>query len=220
MLQLIENSTIFIAYWGTWILVGLVLLSLAGLWRLGRSGRFFIPAGWPRRAGALLLLVLTLVAGFGLFLLLGPMSPVLAEIRRVHGMIGQPAPDVAFEQVADGSTRRLHDLKGQVVLVNLWATWCPPCRQEMPALDRLQSTYKDQGLVVVNLSDEPRELLQEYVDEHPMSTMYVRASKLGWLDVPGRPLTLIIDEEGVIREHITGGREYEFFEEKVRPYLG
>ncbi|HVR98412.1 MAG TPA: TlpA disulfide reductase family protein [Thermoanaerobaculia bacterium] len=219
MMQIIERSLVFIAYWGAWVLLGLILLSLVGLWRLGRTGRFFLPAGWLRRAGALLLLVFTLAAGLGLFLLLGPIGPTLAEVRRVHGMVGQPAPDVAFEQVVDGSARRLHDLKGQVVLVNLWATWCPPCRKEMPALDRLQSAYKDRGLVVVNLSDEPRELLQKFIAEHPMSTLHARTSQLGWLDVPGRPLSLVIDGEGVIRECVVGDREYEFFEEAVQPYL-
>ena len=59
----------------------------------------------------------------------------------------------------DGSGLRLADLKGKVVFLNLWATWCPPCKEEMPAMERLWQRYKDQGLVVIALSmdsGEPR----------------------------------------------------------------
>jgi peroxiredoxin len=52
----------------------------------------------------------------------------------------------------DGSGLRLADLKGKVVFLNLWATWCPPCKEEMPAMERLWQRYKDQGLVVIALS--------------------------------------------------------------------
>jgi peroxiredoxin len=54
----------------------------------------------------------------------------------------------------DGKTWHLHDLQGKIVLVNFWATWCPPCRKEMPDLQALYDKYKDQGFVVLSISDE------------------------------------------------------------------
>ncbi|HUG41192.1 MAG TPA: TlpA disulfide reductase family protein [Longimicrobiales bacterium] len=67
------------------------------------------------------------------------------------GRGSDPAPD--FEVVTlDGETLRLSELKGKVVLVNFWATWCPPCRAEMPGFQRVWEDYRDDGLVIVGLS--------------------------------------------------------------------
>ncbi|HVP38689.1 MAG TPA: TlpA disulfide reductase family protein [Candidatus Saccharimonadales bacterium] len=70
-----------------------------------------------------------------------------------------PAPDFALATVG-GGTVRLADLKGKVVLVDFWATWCPPCRKEIPHLVTLYQKYKDQGLEVVGLADDPRDHAQ------------------------------------------------------------
>ena len=105
-------------------------------------------------------------------------------------------------------------------MVNLWATWCPPCRAEMPDLNRLQREYQNRGLAVVTVSDEPRETIQGFAAKQPFSTTNVFAESLGWLDVPGRPLSVVIDKDGTIREMFIGARDYGTFEEAVRSYLG
>jgi peroxiredoxin len=65
--------------------------------------------------------------------------------------VGQPVP--AYEaRVLDGESVSLADLRGQVVVLNIWATWCPPCREEMPGLQALQERYADQGLHVIGVS--------------------------------------------------------------------
>ena len=66
-----------------------------------------------------------------------------------HGKIETPEMNLVF---LDGSKSRLADLKGQVVLLNFWATWCPPCRQELPHFESLYQSYKDQGLAVIGVS--------------------------------------------------------------------
>lgn len=219
-MSVIEHNLILVAQWGT-IVTGLLLAAtLIGIWRLGRGRRLLVPATWSRRSGSALLLVLSLALGFGLFLLNGPMRPMLAEVRRLESLIGRPADDLAFRQVADGAPRRLQDFRGQVVVVNLWATWCPPCRAEMPDLNRLQREYQARGLAVVTVSDEPRETIQGFAAQQPFSTTNVFAESLGWLDVPGRPLSLVIDKDGTVREMFIGSRDYGTFEAAVRPYLG
>jgi cytochrome c biogenesis protein CcmG, thiol:disulfide interchange protein DsbE len=220
MMQALERNMVLVAQWGS-IAIGLLLLAtLIGIWRLGRGRRLLVPATWGRRSGSAALLVLALVLGFALFLLNGPMRPMLAEVQRLQSLVGQPAGDLAFQQVADGAPRRLWDFRGQVVVVNLWATWCPPCRAEMPDLNRLQREYQGRGLAVVTVSDEPRETIQGFAVKQPFSTTNVFAESLGWLDVPGRPLSVVIDRDGTIREMFIGARDYGAFEAAVRPYLG
>lgn len=68
-----------------------------------------------------------------------------------------------------GKAWHLQDLKGKVVLVNFWATWCPPCRKEMPDLDSLYNRFKDQGFVVLAISDEESTRVSPYIAEHKIS---------------------------------------------------
>lgn len=68
-----------------------------------------------------------------------------------------------------GKIWHLRDLKGKVVLVNFWATWCPPCRKEMPDLDALYNRFKDQGFVVLAISDEEAAKVSPYIAEHKIS---------------------------------------------------
>ena len=73
--------------------------------------------------------------------------------------------------------------------------------------------------MVVTVSNEDRDLLRTFAAEHPLSTLNVRASELDWMDVKGRPLSLVIDRRGVVRACVIGRREYAEFESMVRRYL-
>ena len=108
----------------------------------------------------------------------------------------------------------------QAVLVNVWATWCMPCRREMPELDRLQRDLDGRGLAVMTVSNEPLDTLRKFAAENRLAGIGVTASKLGWLDAPGRPLTFVIDRQGRVRDLMIGGQTYDRFEKAVRPYLG
>ncbi len=69
--------------------------------------------------------------------------------------VGHPAPDFALESI-DGGTVTLAELRGKVVLVNIWATWCPPCRAEMPAIEAAYQRHRDQGFVVLAVNQRER----------------------------------------------------------------
>jgi thiol-disulfide isomerase/thioredoxin len=98
-----------------------------------------------------------------------------------------------------GKTQRLGDHKGEVVLVNIWATWCGPCRTEMPKLDRLYRERKHQGFIVFGLSDEDVDLQRKYAEQAPVSypllTLNGEVPNL-YRDIARYPAIFLIDRRG------------------------
>ncbi len=98
-----------------------------------------------------------------------------------------------------GKSWTLKDLKGQVVLVNFWATWCPPCRSEMPDLNALYEKYKGQGFVVLAISDEPENKVRPFIEQggyhYPILLDPDRAVNKAFI-VEGIPKSFVYDREG------------------------
>lgn len=141
-------------------------------------------------------------------------------------VLNRPAPELAFRRVDDDREARLSDYRGKVVLLNLWATWCPPCLEELPELNRFQETYAEEGVVVLTVSDERRETILPFEREE----MDLRTIS-GYLP-PGRtwpypydrvtdsrPTTFVIDREGIIRDTWPGAESFDAFERAVLRYL-
>lgn len=120
------------------------------------------------------------------------------------------APDFELS-TPQGERIRLSDLRGQAVLVNLWATWCPPCRAEMPTIEKIYTEYKDQGFVVlaVNMTyqDDP-DAVMPFVEQHGL-TFPILLDTTGQVgeayQLKSLPSSYFIDREGVIREVVIGG---------------
>ena len=129
----------------------------------------------------------------------------------------KPLPNLAFNG-ADGSPVDLVDFKGKTVLLNLWATWCAPCRQEMPALDKLQGELggKDFEVVAINIDtrnpDKPRRWLEEagvtrlayYAD--PQAKIFQDLRQIG--KAVGMPTTVLLDPQGCELAHLSGPAEW------------
>jgi cytochrome c biogenesis protein CcmG/thiol:disulfide interchange protein DsbE len=119
----------------------------------------------------------------------------------------RPAPMATFE-TADGSAVRLDAFRGKVVLVDFWASWCPPCKTSFPALDNLFQAYESRGLQVfaVNL-DERRRDAEAFLHEHPHTMPVVfdaRGETPKAFGVRGMPTSFVIDRSGAIRFTHTG----------------
>jgi thiol-disulfide isomerase/thioredoxin len=147
-----------------------------------------------------------------------PLKPVFREANK-------NAPDFAFKLVADDSPRSLANYRGKVVVLNLWATWCLPCREEMPMLERLQERYGKEGVVVIAVSDESTEQQAKFKGFAHMSFVKGRIdpdTRITGLYIQpdvARPVTHIIDRNGVLRETLIAGQSYESFERNIKPYL-
>jgi cytochrome c biogenesis protein CcmG/thiol:disulfide interchange protein DsbE len=120
------------------------------------------------------------------------------------------APDFTLN-TPDGESFTLSELRGQAVLVNLWATWCPPCRAEMPAIQKLYDEYKDQGFVVLGLNmtyqDDPSAVVP-FIQENQL-TFPILIEETGNVaekfELRSLPSSFFIDRDGIIQEVVIGG---------------
>jgi len=144
------------------------------------------------------------------------------SISTVPAQVNYPAPELALENVA-GNTESLDDFRDKVVLVNNWATWCPPCKAEMPTLVAFYNDHSQEGLMIIAIeAGESQDEVQKFVDQFQMP-FHV------WLDPDGDsatafnnhnlPNSYVIDRNGAIRLTWTGQINREMLEKYVAPLL-
>jgi len=128
-------------------------------------------------------------------------------------VVGKQAPDFALSDLND-KPYRLSDFRGKVVFLNFWATWCKPCREEMPSMEVLYKNFEKDGLVVLAVSIDRVTTTKDippFVKGMNL-TFPVLIDSWGQTDKPykrmGVPETFIIDQEGVIREIVIGPRDW------------
>jgi peroxiredoxin len=150
-----------------------------------------------------------------LLLLLAP-TTTLAQTSRA-------APALKFKNL-QGRTFRLADYKGKVVLIYFWATWCPPCRTEIPELVEWQRDYRQQGLQIIGVTYPPqtRAEVRRFARKMKMNYELVlgtKATKLLFTESETLPLTIVIDRAGNVRHLIEGIIFPEEFDEKIKTLL-
>ncbi len=117
-------------------------------------------------------------------------------------------PDAEFETL-DGGSKRLADYRGQIVLLNFWGTWCPPCIHEIPELVQLQPILEEMGGTILGpaVDSGSSEAIQEFADEFAINYPIFKSNTnqaVGKFAAAGYPYTLLIDREGVIRKTYLG----------------
>lgn len=145
------------------------------------------------------------------------------DLSAVPAKVNFPSPELTLNDL-QGVSRSLADYRGQMVLVNLWATWCPPCKQEMPALQAFYDKYREYGFVVIAIDDgEPRGDVVRFVEEYGLTFPI-------WLDptytatdrafhAPSLPTSFVIDRNGTIQLTWVGGINFEMLEKHVAPLV-
>ena len=113
----------------------------------------------------------------------------------------------------DEKKYHLSDFRGQVVVLNFWATWCPPCRQEMPSMERAWKKLKGKGVVFLGVNvGEDRDTIFEFFSQYPVSfplPMDLNGSVIKKYPVTGLPTTYIINPAGKVTHRAVGSREWD-----------
>ena len=149
--------------------------------------------------------LLLLVLCFSLFIVSCGQQPKVAKV-------GEPAPDFTLVDIT-GKTWTLSELKGQVVFVNFWATWCPPCREEMPSMQNLYSMLpKDKFKMLAILNNDDPKMADFFAKKFNITIPILDDQKNNvgpQYGLTGVPETFIIDKEGVLREKFIGPAKWD-----------
>jgi peroxiredoxin len=154
------------------------------------------------------IIVILMVTSSLVFYLLRQKDSVFNDIGPEELTVGQPAPDFTFPGL-DGKMISLSDTKGKVVLVNIWATWCPPCVDEMPSLQTLYQAFKDENfeILAVSIDSAGLEAVAPFMQKHKLTFPALIASQATMQSIykiTGVPDTFIIDKEGILIKKIIG----------------
>ena len=156
-------------------------------------------------------LLFTLCAMVAVFLTIVYFSTSF-EINRPPGKLeARPAPDIEFT-LPSGERAKLSNLKGKVVMLNFWASWCGPCIEEMPALRRLEHHFRDKGflLLAFNLEDSQDDI-QGKIDlgQYPRNLIFqFSKDALRPYDLRAIPVSVLVDSQGLVQDVYHGPRDW------------
>jgi thiol-disulfide isomerase/thioredoxin len=140
-----------------------------------------------------------------------PLPELTHALTRVDA---KPAPELVYPDL-EGKSHKLSDYRGKVVLVNFWATWCPPCRREMPSMERLHQILKDQPFAILAIDQQEDAdtvfAFTAQLDPEPTFPLLLDPKSLSAraYGVKGLPVSVIIDKQGNIVYRAVGGREFD-----------
>ena len=176
-----------------------------------------------RRQGALSAKIGLGIAALSLLLIAKPAMDGLARSKQSRNMAMHDIPAPMFDTLdIQGKPQRLADYKGKVVLVNIWATWCQPCRNEMPQLDKLYQSRKASEFVVLGISDETIEKQQAFLSQVPVTYPLLTTTPgvpAFYREIAKYPAIFLIDREGRLQSAPNQSQGFESVEEAVGALL-
>jgi peroxiredoxin len=155
--------------------------------------------------------------------MLKSMSMLLLLLSVASAAPRKEAPDFALPLITnEKDTLKLSDLKGKVVILDFWATWCRPCRMEIPSFIDLYKTYKDSGFVMVGIAIDKVEKVKKFYKRFKLNYPVVMSNKkleLAYGGISGIPTTFVLDKSGRIYKKYVGYRPKSTFEEDIKKLL-
>lgn len=179
-----------------------IAIALAVLVKIGRPRRWW---AWLLDFGSVGAIAISVAALWFFTSIAGAMDHRLESLTVTYP--GDPTP------------HKLSEYRGKVVFLNYWATWCGPCRHEIPAINKLVDTYRGSDVVFLAVTDEDFAVIEKFRARFPMNAKVARftsdppKSAIEKMCYGGRPTTLVIDRDGSVRKRIIGARDYEDFSE-------
>ena len=158
----------------------------------------------------LLLNLAILIIGAGWIWVSAPSAGSTSDGKIPAPQKGFLAPDFTLNTI-DGEIIKLSNLRGQAVLINLWATWCPPCRAEMPDMQHAYEHYNEQGFSILAINATNQDSLsavKDFVSEHELSfpiLLDTQGDVSRLYQLRSLPTSFFVDSEGIIQEVIIGG---------------
>jgi thiol-disulfide isomerase/thioredoxin len=167
--------------------------------------------------------------GLGSILIVASMYFVLrnltvpTDLSAVPVQVNFPTPELTLKDI-QGVSHSLQDYHGQVVLVNLWATWCPPCKQEMPTLQAFYDKHKEDGFVIIAINDgDPTADVLQFVKDYGLTfpvwldPTYVATERA--FNAPNLPTSFVIARDGTIRLSWIGAISSRMLDKYVAPLI-
>ncbi len=147
-----------------------------------------------------------------------PAAPSTVPVK-----VNFPTPDLTLKDT-QGVSHALADYRGQVVLINLWATWCPPCKEEMPTLEAFYNKYKEKGFVIVAINDgDPTADVLQFVKDYKLTfpvwldPTYIATEKA--FNTLNLPTSFVMDRDGTIKLTWVGAISTEMLEKYITPVI-
>jgi cytochrome c biogenesis protein CcmG, thiol:disulfide interchange protein DsbE len=164
------------------------------------------PESRPLRRRLMIVVDVILFAVVGTLLVQRALPQAAAAFNLGSG--SEPAPEFALRSL-DGSTVSLDDYRGQVVLVNFWASWCPPCRVEMPGFERIYRERRGDGFVILGIATDTHaeDAIRAFIAEHDITYPILLANRQVIQDYGGiraLPESFLVDRDGRIRHRVIG----------------
>jgi thiol-disulfide isomerase/thioredoxin len=188
-------------------------------------------SGLSQPAFLILLLVVAVAAGlggFGFYQLTGPGAApqaAPAQAQRPGDLRGTTRPEFSLPDL-DGELRHISEWDGDVVLVNFWATWCPPCLKEMPAFVEVQEAYRERGVTIVAVAIDSEQDVRDFNETYGLNFPVLLGQSGGMAvsrdygnRVGALPYSVLFDRVGTIRFVKAGELHKETLEDQLRPLL-
>lgn len=162
------------------------------------------------------------IIGIGGFLIIGKNGNSQPPEKASNTVKSDKVIDFTLKDL-DGNDVSLKNYRGKYVLLNIWATWCGPCRYEIPDLIRIRKKYQDKGFEIIGIVVSSKEkavkkMVEEYGITYPV--VWGTAEALAQFGpINAIPRTFLLNKEGKIVEDILGSRDYNFFDTMLKKYL-
>lgn len=212
----ISKYAAFFEAYGNLVLLPLIALVFLSDYLVKRKHWKKVQIKWAFRT---VLFIVNIVLGSVLYMINFPLKPMVSSLAKVQRSIGSHLDAFVFTTLNDKQIHSLADYQGKVVVLNFWATYCPPCLEEFPDLKTLEKIYSGR-IEVIALSDEDPDLITHKLPQMNSPSIIGYYSNEKWMNLESfRPVTIILDKDGIIREYKFGRNSLEEFRQMVDVHL-